>query len=322
MTFLTPLRLLLLVLPVALIVAYLLLQRSRPKAAARFASTDLLASVLPKRSGWQRHLPWAALLLSIVVGALAFAQPAAEQRTPKDRATVMLVLDTSASMTANDIAPSRLQAAQASARSFVDGLPKGIQVGLVTFDKTARLDVGPTNDRAALQSAIDAMQVGPGTATGAGIDLGLGAIAGVPAGEDGTKAPAVMVLMSDGTPTVGSGDSSPEQSVADATDRARAAGVPVTTIAFGTPDGSVTVQGREIAVPYDPEAMKQIADATGGSTFTAESAGQLSSVYDEIGRVVGYDVQTVELTALFAGLAFLLGCLAALAALIWTQRLA
>ncbi len=98
--------------------------------------------------------------------------------------------------------------------------------------------------------------------------------------------------------------------------------MPVNTIAFGTPDGSVTVMGRDIAVPYDPEAMKAIADATGGATFTAESAGQLSSVYDEIGRVVGYDIETRELTAWFAGLAFLLGCLAALAALVWTQRLA
>ena len=322
MSFLEPWRLLLLVVPVALAVMYVVVQARRDRTAVRFATTELLASVAPKRSGWQRHLPWLALLASVVVGALAFAQPAWAMKVPKDRAAVVLTLDTSASMTATDISPSRLAAAQASARAFVDGLPAGIQVGLVTFDENAALRVAPTTDREAVRAAIDSMTVGPGTATGAGLDTALAAVAGVPPAEDGTKVPAVVVLMSDGTPTVGSGSLSPEESVVEATERAKAAGVPVDTIAFGTPDGSVTVQGRTVPVPYDPEAMAAIAEATGGQTYTAEDGGQLGDVYDQIGRAVGYDVETVEVTAAFAGAAFLLAALCAAAALWWGPRLA
>ena len=234
----------------------------------------------------------------------------------------MLTLDVSASMTATDVAPSRLAAAQASAKAFVAELPEGLQVGLVTFSQDARLAVPPTTDRAALVSAIDRMQVGAGTATASGIELALSAISGVPADESGARAPAAVVLMSDGSPTLGVGGLEPADSVAAAADKARQAGVPVTTIAFGTPDGTVRVQGRTIPVPYDPEAMAAIAEATGGRTFTAESAGELASAYDEIGGSVGYDVETVELTAWFAALAFVLAALAAVAAMAWGQQLA
>jgi len=315
-------RLLLVLVPVALLVAYVLLQVRRPRAAARFSSVDLLASVVPRRSGWQRHLPWAALIAALVVGAIAIAQPLLDMRTPKERATIMLVLDTSASMAATDVDPSRMSAAQESAKQFAASLPPGLQVGLVTFDRYARLALPPTTDRGALTTAINAMRLGPGTGTGAGIELALEAIDGVPPTDDGTKAPAAVVLMSDGTPTAGTGDLTPEESVKVAVDRAVESGVPITTIAFGTEDGTVEVQGETIPVPFDPEAMRAIAEASGGSTFTAESADELASVYDEIGGAVGYDVEQVEVTALFAAIAFGLACLAALFALIWTQRLA
>ena len=322
MTFLSAWRLLLLVVPIALAITYVVMMRRRSQVAARFSSVDLLASIVPKRSGWQRFLPWAALLTALAVGVLAFAQPAMTVRTPKERATIMLTLDTSASMAADDVSPTRLQAAQESARGFVKSLPPTLQVGLVTFDSNAQLDLAPTTDRAALLQAIDSMQLGGGTATGSGINLSLQAIAGVKPGADGKKAPAAIVLMSDGAPTVGDGDLSPEESVADATTKAKAAHVPVTTIAFGTADGTVTVGGETQAVPSDPAAMKAIAEATGGKSFTAESSSQLSSVYDEIGSSVGYDESTTEVTAWFAGAAFLLAALAAGFALRWGQQLA
>ena len=149
MTFQSAWRLLLLVLPVALLVGYVLVQRRRHTQVLRFTSVDLLDSVAPRRQGWQRHVPSAALLLSLVVLTLAFAEPAVAMRTPKDNATIMLTLDTSASMTATDVAPSRLAAAEAQASQFVENLPRGIQVGLVAFDTSARLLVPPTTDRAA-----------------------------------------------------------------------------------------------------------------------------------------------------------------------------
>lgn len=322
MTFLSGLRLLLLVVPVALAVAYVLVARNRPRVAARFSSTDLLASVAPRRSGWQRHAPWIALLSALVVGVLAFAQPALAMYTPKERATVMLTLDTSASMQADDVAPSRLAAAQDAARAFITELPPGLQVGLVTFDYSAVLAQPPTTDRAALLRSIDTLKLGEGTNTGAGLETALTAIENVKPDADGNQAPAAVVLMSDGRPTVGTGLLGPEESVAQATDRAQQLGVPISTIAFGTDEGTVSISGERIPVPSDPETLAAIAQATGGEAFTAESAAELGSVYDAIGSAVGYDEELVDVSAWAAGLALLFAALAAVFALIWTQQLA
>jgi Ca-activated chloride channel family protein len=136
-----------------------------------------------------------------------------------------------------------------------------------------------------------------------------------------TKPTAVIVLMSDGTPTIGDGTLDPVAAAEAAATDAKQANVPVDTIAFGTSGGSVNVQGQDVAVPYDPQSMAAIAQASGGKTFTAQSAGQLGSIYDQIGRTVAYVVHTRELTAAFAGLALLLALAAAGAALVWTQRL-
>jgi Ca-activated chloride channel homolog len=321
MSFLSPVRLLLLVLPLALLAAYLLVQRRRHTQVVRFTSVALLDSVAPRRQGWQRHVPAAVLLLTLVVLTLAFAQPAMAMRIPKDRATIMLTLDTSASMTSADVAPSRLAAAEAQATRFVNDLPKGIQVGLVTFDSSARLLVPPTTDRAQLVSAIQSLSVGGGTATGPGLRESLAAIAAVPKGTSGKPAPAAIVLMSDGSPTIGDGDLSPSDAADAAAQDARAQKVPVDTIAFGTSGGTVSVQGQDVPVPYDPAAMARIAQESGGRSFTAESADQLRSIYEQIGRDVAYTVQTRDLTAAFTGLGLLTGVIAAAGALMWTQRL-
>ena len=127
--------------------------------------------------------------------------------------------------------------------------------------------------------------------------------------------------MSDGTPTIGETDQSPSASVASEAAAAKAAGVKINTIAFGTPDATVTIQGEVIPVPADPAAMSQIASTTGGHTFSAQTAGQLKSVYNEIGRAVGYDVQHRDITDWFIGIALALAVAAAVGALIWTQRL-
>jgi Ca-activated chloride channel family protein len=321
MTFLSSWRLVFLVAPVLLALAYLVALRRRQKVAVRFTSLDLLASVAPRRPGWQRHVPAAAMLGALVVLTLAFAQPALAERTPKANATVMLTLDTSASMTSGDITPSRLEAAKVEARAFVNGLPKGLAVGLVSFDSTARVLSSPTDDRATVLAAIDALTVGGGTATGAGIDLALSTLGAQPLGSNGKPVPSAIVLMSDGSPTIGEGDLSPAESADNAAANARKAGVPIDTIAFGTADGTVTVQGRTVPVPFDPTTMARIAQEAGGKSFTAQSADELSSVYDQIGRDVGYDVHTKEITALVTGIALALAVMAAAAALFWTQRL-
>ena len=265
----------------------------------------------------RRTFPLAALAL-LVIG---FAQPASATRTPRQRATVILTLDVSGSMISNDVAPSRLGAAQEAARGFVRALPAGVQLGLVSFASTANVLVQPTADRTTVVAAINGLRAGGSTATGEAVLLSLDAINALAVGSDAKKAPAAIVLMSDGSPTVGHNGLSPLESVASATAAAKQAGVKVNTIAFGTEAGQIVLGGRSLAVPWDPVAMAQIASDSGGRTFTAQTAGQLKSVYSQIGRVVGYDVRRHEITAWFTGIALVFAILAAVTALIWTQRI-
>jgi len=322
MTFLASWRLVLLVAPVALLLAYLWVQRSRRRVAVRFTSVDLLASVAPRRSGWQRHVASGAFLLALLLLVLAFAQPAQVERTPKQKATVMLTVDVSGSMIATDVSPTRLGAGQQAARDFVNALPSGVQVGLVAFSTTASLLVPPTSDRTTMLTAINGLQAGGGTATASALSLALNTVKSVPRGADGKAVPGAIVLISDGAPTIGLNGGSPLQSVVDVATTAKQAGVKIDTIAFGTQDGVVTIEGQTIAVPSDPASMAQIASASGGETFTAQSAEQLKSVYHQIGRVVGYDVHRHEITAWFTGLGLVVAALAGVAGLLWTQRIA
>jgi Ca-activated chloride channel homolog len=322
MNFLSPGRLWLAIVPVALAVGYIVIQRTRKHHAVRFSSVDLLASVMPKRSGWQRHVPTGLLLLSLLSLVVGFARPTKTINVAKERGTVILTLDTSASMNASDVKPSRLAAAQDAARSFVNGLPKGLLVGLVTFDRNARLLVPPTTEHQLLLSSLDNLKVGPGTATGDAIDLALHAVESVPKTADGKPAPALVVLMSDGAPTVpANGALSPEDLAVEAASKAAAAGIAIDTIAFGTPNGTVTIQNQRHSVPVDPQTMARIADASGGQTFSAETGGELQTIYDQIGRAVGFDKQQSEVTAWWTGIGLLMASLAAAAALLWTQRI-
>ena len=298
-----------------------MVQRARRKLVVRFTSVGMLASVAPRRSGWQRHIPAGALLAALALLVIGFAQPASATRTPRQRATVILTLDVSGSMISNDVAPSRLGAAQEAARGFVRALPAGVQLGLVSFASTANVLVQPTADRTTVVAAINGLRAGGGTATGEAVLLSLDAINALAVGSDAKKAPAAIVLMSDGSPTVGHNGLSPLESVASATAAAKQAGVKVNTIAFGTEAGQIVLGGRSLAVPWDPVAMAQIASDSGGRTFTAQTAGQLKSVYSQIGRVVGYDVRRHEITAWFTGIALVFAILAAVTALIWTQRI-
>jgi Ca-activated chloride channel family protein len=321
MTFLSPWRLTLVVAPIALAVAYVLMQRLRHRYAVRFTSVDLLRSVAPERPGWQRHVAPALLAVALTVLVVGYARPAHAVREPRQRATVILALDTSGSMGSTDVSPTRLAAAESAARKFVGGLPAGLQVGLISFDDKARVLVAPTADHATVLSAIDRLQLAGGTATGDAISLALDTISSQPSGAGGKPVPAAVVLMSDGTPTVGQGDQSPAEAVAAASSAAKQAGVPVNTIAFGTPEGTVNTQGRQIPVPSDPDAMAQIASDTNGKTFTASSATQLGSVYKQIGRLVGYDTVTKELAVPFTGVAIALLILSSAGALWWAQRM-
>ena len=323
MTFLHSWRLLLMLAPILLLATYLLVQRRRHAQAIRFTSVDLLDSVAPTRSGWQRHVPAVGVLLALVAMTIAFAQPVMAVPTAKDRTTIMLALDTSASMAATDVSPSRLEAAESQARDFIAKIPDGVQVGLVTFDTSARLLVPPTDDHAAVTAALSDLPTGPGTATAAGIQTSLGAIQNS-AQQDlsgAAKSTSTIVLMSDGTPTIADGGADPIAAAETAAADAKAAGVVVDTIAFGTADGTVPVRGIDVPVPIDTATMQSIATQGGGSSYTASNAAQLGSIYDKIGANVAWVMKTQEVTWVFVGIALALAIAAAAAALIWTQRL-
>lgn len=314
MTFLAPQRLWLLVAVAGLLAAYVLLQRRRPTYAIRFSELDLLASLVPRSAAWRRHVPAGLLLLSLVALTTAFARPEADVEVPRERATIVVALDTSVSMEATDVAPDRIGAARESAAAFVAGLPESFNVGLVSFSGTAAVVVPPTQDHDLVVSAVRGLELGPSTAIGEAVFASLDAIRSVP-GEPGQDAPpAAIVLLSDGTNTVG-------REVPLAVQAAVEAGVPVSTIAYGTPEGTVLVQGQRIPVPVDRPALERLAEATGGTPFTAESGEELAAVYEDIGSSVGTTTERREVTAAVTGLALALGVAAAIASLAWGARL-
>ena len=177
MSFVFPLALLALLVPAALLAAYLWVLRRRRRQAVRYPSVALLRSLLPRRKRWQRHVPIALLLLSLVALALAAARPQVERNVSYARTTVVLALDVSGSMCSTDVQPNRLSVAQQSAREFVEHQPKGLRMALVVFSGFAELTVPPTTDRKALTDAIDSLTVGRGTAIGAAMLKALDAIA-------------------------------------------------------------------------------------------------------------------------------------------------
>lgn len=321
MNFAAPARLLLIVAPIALLVAYIVVMRARQKYALRFTSVDLLASVAPKRPGWQRHISALLILVALLLMVVGFAKPTHDIEVARQKATIYVAIDTSGSMRATDVSPSRLVAAKEAAKSFVDGMPKGIDVGLVAFDSNARVVVAATPDHDVVNAGIEALPAGSSTATAAALNLALNAIASTPEAADGKKPPAEIVLLSDGTPTIGPDGGDPIEGVLDAAARAKEANVRIDTIAFGTPNGTVDAGGQTVQVPADPATMQRIAEASDGKSFTAETLDELNSVYDEIRKTVGYDTQQSDLTVWFVGFALVSALLAAGAALIWSQRL-
>jgi len=312
--FLAPHWLWLLLLVAALLAGYVWLQlRGRRRAAVRFTNLELLASVAPKRPGWRRHVAAGLLLASLAALPVALARPTRVERVPTERSVVVLALDVSISMQAEDVAPNRLAAAQAAATDFARDLPDGVELGLVAFAGTARVLVPPTDDHDAVVAAIDRLQLAESTAIGDAVLAGIDSVQSVVG--DADDLPAAIVLMSDGEASPGT--TPPELAARAAVE----AGVPVSTIAFGTDAGRVTYQGETIPVPVNRRQLAALAEATGGTAFTAEDLGELEAVYDDIGAEVGTEEERREVTTWFVGVAFVLGAAAAAAALRWTSRL-
>ena len=289
-----PSRLLVLAAVAVLAAAYVVLQARRGRVERAWSEDALAGSTSPRRPGPLRHVPAVLLLASLVSMTAAYAGPQAEVEVERERALVVVALDTSASMLADDVAPDRFTAAKQAATDFVAELPEGFDVALVAFAGTASVVVPATPDAEEVTRAVERLDLAGGTALGDAVLASLNAATLRPAG-----VPAAVVLLADGGSTVGT----PVQVGVDA---AAAAEVPVTTIAYGTPDGVVVADGRRFEVPVDEPVLAQIADGTGGEAFTAATSDQLEQVYDSIRGRLATTVEEQDVSARLAGLGLLL----------------
>jgi Ca-activated chloride channel family protein len=242
----------------------------------------------------------------------AFARPARAEQVPREEASVVLALDVSRSMQATDVDPTRIRAAKAAAAAFVDSLPRKFRLGLVTFAGDASLRVPPTQSHAAMLRAISRVRLGDRTAIGEAIFSSLAALRDFSTTNELPR--ARIVLLSDGATTAGRSNDEAAQAAAE--DK-----IPVSTIAFGTPDGTVELGGTVIPVPADRDALREIARTTGGQYFSAASAEELQAVYDDLGSQIGYRTVRHDVTAWVVGFAIVFAFAAATASLLWFSRL-
>lgn len=301
MSFASPLVLIALIAIPVLVLVYGRAERDRRAAAAAFASPRLQPSLAPRRPGWRRHAPLIAIGLALALLVVAAAKPQRTVAVPVERASIMLATDVSGSMTATDVQPDRLTAAKAAATRFVASVPAKVNIAVMAFNQSPNVLQNPTQDRAAVKGAISRETAGGGTATGEAIATATGVLNRAP-GIGAKRPPAAIVLLSDGASTSGR----------DAVAAAQAAGklkIPVYTVALGTPQGTIQVpvprsQGggtKTQAVPPDPESLAEIARASGGRTFTADSAGGLKAVYERLGSQLGHKDEKRQITSAVAG---------------------
>jgi Ca-activated chloride channel family protein len=314
-----PLVLLGLVALPALAILYALEQRRRAAAMSAFVAAPLLASVAPRRPGWRRHAPYVLLALGMAALILAAARPQHAVQKPIRGATVMLVNDISASMTATDVKPSRLVAAKRAATSFLKRVTTATQVGSIEFARRPALLQSPTFDHALTRAAIASIKPGGGgTAMGNALELALTEISRAP--KVGKKrAPGSVVLISDGAANVG-------QDPVSVADQARRRHVRIYTVSVGTGRGVAAIPhgNRKITtpVPVDPTELGQIARASGGHAYRAPDSATLSAIYSSLAKVLSHRRAEELLTGFFAGAGLLLVALALGLSLLWFARLA
>ncbi len=336
MRFERPLLLLtLLALAAAVALVWWLLRRRRMRYAVKYTNLEVLAGVAGE-SAWRRFVPPALFIASLAALGVALARPHVDRLVPKEKAMVILVIDSSRSMQARDVEPTRLAAAQEAARRFLDRVPGKLRVGLVVFAGEAQVAAPPTTDHDVVEQSLDELgefQIFGGTAIGdalaAAVELAQQSLAeeedtialrAAPADEKGL---AAILFLSDGAQTRGT------LAPFEGADRAKAAGFPVYTVALGTPEGVIRGRfgfgpgfgdDRIIPVPPDPETLRDIADTTGGKFTEARSADVLEQTYEKLGSSLGREPGESEITFAFlaaaGGLLLAAGVLSAL----WSPR--
>ena len=346
--FLSPEALWLLLLAPLLVGGYVLLMRRRRRVALRFASLEPIREALG-RQGFRRHVPPLVLLLAVVVALLAVARPTATVTLPSDKRTIVMAIDVSLSMRAQDILPSRIVAAQEAAKAFIQKQPDDTRIAIVTFAGTAQVVQPPTRDKESLAGAVDRFALQRHTAIGSGllmslatlfpdddIDVEKAVLGGTSTRERSLKAegdpkrgtrkeePAAVppgsyrngaiILLTDGRRTTGPNPLEIAQKVANR-------GVRVFTVGFGKGSGApAEVDGFSMFMAFDEETLKGISGITRGEYFHAPSADELAKVYDAITARFELERQSTEVTSLFALASALLVLAAGALSFHWFRR--
>lgn len=338
MEFLWPFMLWLLLLVPVLIAAYIWAQRRRQRYALRYASLSLVKEALGKGPGFRRHIPPILFLLGLTVMIVALARPEAVVRIPSQEGLIILTLDTSGSMAADDLNPSRMDAAKAAANAFVERQPKSVRIGVVSFSDDAFVVQAPTNDQDAVLAAINRLYPQRGTAIGRGLQTSINAIfetpdttgpvtnpsgpqadasptPAPPVVPKGTFVPAIVVLLTDGENNLGPDPAEVAQKAADR-------GVRVYTVGIGSREGSVLhIQGRSIRTRLDEDLLKQVAETANGAYFNATNEGDLQKIYENLGTRLVLKTEKTEVTAGLTGIAAALSILGGALSLLWFNRL-
>ncbi|MCW3006158.1 MAG: hypothetical protein JWP17_784 [Solirubrobacterales bacterium] len=299
MSLANPVWLLLLAAIPILVVLQLLAARRRRRYAVRFTALSTLAAIAPAKAPWRRWLPVVLLLGALAGLAVSMARPERTVAVPIEKATVMLVMDTSNSMIAEDVDPTRLDAAKSAAKTFIDAVPNGLELGGVAYSTGPYNVVAPSGDKGDIRRLIDSLQPDGATATGDALQAALDTLK-QQKGSDGKQAPSAIILLSDGQTTAGRDPIGVAQN-------AKKQHVPIYTVALGTDAGTIPGPGGStVPVPPDPATLKQIAQITSGQAYTVDDAEVLDSVYQRLGSRIGSRKETREMSAGFAAIGAIL----------------
>jgi Ca-activated chloride channel family protein len=336
MTFIWPVMLFSLVLIPLFVGVYLLIQRRRRKLTDHYSSFGFASGAKGSQPGLRRHIPAVFFLLGLTILAIALARPQAVVALPKQEGTVILAFDVSGSMAADDIKPTRMEAAQVAARDFVKRQPLFVQLGVVAFSDTGLSIQIPTNDPSAVLAAINRLAPQRGTSVGQGILASLTVIAAGGSGGQpaeiysnilltptptptpvphGTYTPAVIILLSDGENNENPDPLAAAQTAADR-------GVRIYTVGIGSPAGTtVHINGFSLHTQLDQATLQQVSQITGGAYYNAQSAQDLLKIYDNLDTQMVNKPEKTELTAIFAGASIFFMLIGGLFSLLWFSRL-
>jgi Ca-activated chloride channel family protein len=332
MTFIWPSMLLLLLIVPLLVVVYVQMQQRRRRLAAIFGSPGAAQETATRRLAMRRHIPWVLFLIALVSLIVAMARPQTVVGLPRIEGTVILAFDVSGSMAADDLKPTRMDAAKVAARALIANQPSTVQIGVVSFSDAGFTTQPPTDDQAAILAAINRLTVQKGTSLARGMEAALNVISAAtdpdltlsinPEGSPtptpvprGAYTSAVIVLFTDGENNL---MPDPLEVAQVAVDR----GVRIHTVGIGTTDGAeLNIEGFNIRSRLDEGSLQEISGMTGGNYYSGESLQALNTIFDNLDPQFVIKPEKAEVTSLFAGAGIIILLVGAALSLLWLSRL-